>query len=142
MNKIKSITYLLFVLFVVFLAVGCSKSVEIEEVKEEPTNLGTECQQEENSNVDEEISENQLDLTINNEQSEINITNVNDISSNNDDDIKLDNEKNTNDSKESNQVASVIVKSENNLSDSEKQEIIDELSNEVEELLKEINDVE
>lgn len=102
MNKIRIITYLLFALFIVTLVVGCSESVEIEEVEEEPVNVEMEYIQEQDSNIDEEISENQIDS----------------------------------------EVASIIVKSENNLSDSEKQEIIDELASEVDELLKEINEVD
>lgn len=119
MNRKKIIIYILISLLLIVLMIGCTKSVEIEEVEEDTGNLEQEYLQDfdnSNSNVDEDLN--------NSNQIQDNLSNSDNTNSNNE------------------QVASIIVKSENNLSDSQKQEIIDELSKEVDELLEEINNFE
>lgn len=128
MNKRAFLKYLLLLLFIAILISGCNKSVEIEDVAGDSNQIDSQA----NDSGSEQMEDEGLNL-----QEEKNEAKLPDQSS-----IEREEEKNDNKDLEQKNVASVIVKSENNLSDSEKQEIVNELSNEVDQLLNEINSIE
>lgn len=128
MNKREFLKYLLLLLFIAILISGCNKSVEIEDVAGDSNQIDSQANDSESERIENEGL---------NQQEEKNEAEQPDQSS-----IGQKEEKNDNKDLEQKNVASVIVKSENNLSDSEKQEIVNELSNEVDQLLNEINSIE
>nr|WP_315024405.1 hypothetical protein [uncultured Aminipila sp.] len=129
MNKREFSKYLLLLLFAVILISGCNKSVEIKDVSGDSNQ--TDSQENRASEFGQREDE---DINKSEETKEVEQPDKNSI--------EQTEEKNVHNDLEKNEVASVIVKSENNLSDSEKQEVVNQLSNEVDELLNEINSME
>lgn len=120
MKKKNLITCLFLSLLIVLLAVGCGKSTEIQDIssnteKSPPIKETEQGKNVTDSEIVEQQSESDKEPKVTEKQSE---------------NVKTNSQQ---------EVASVIVKSENNLSDSEKKEIVDQLSKEVDELLTEIN---
>lgn len=132
MNKREFFKYLFLLLFAVILISGCNKSVEIKDVSGDSNQIDLQDNPDnELGQMDEEDASGTEDLiTAEDEQSDKINTEGTEKKNNNSGQI------------DKNEVASVIVKSENNLSDSEKQEIVNQLSNEVDDLLNEINSME
>lgn len=132
MNKKEFSKYLLMILFAVILISGCNKSVEIKDVSGDSNQKDShENRDSESGQMDErDASETEDLITGEAEPPDKNNTEVTEKKNNDTGQI------------DKNEVASVIVKSENNLSDSEKQEIVNQLSNEVDDLLNEINSMD
>lgn len=126
MKRKEFLKYLLLLLFIAILISGCNKSVEIEDVSGDSNQIDSP------KNHDSESGELE-DEDLKQPEGE------KDIEQNS---IQQIEEKDEYKDLEQKDVASVIVKSENNLSDSEKEEIVSQLSTELDELLNEINSME
>ena len=110
------------------LVAGCSKSVEIQDVSS--TSQEQEAQQEQADKAKQDENATEEAISMSSDEADENSG-------------QSEEPKGTKtEPAEGKEIASVIVKSENNLSDSEKQEIINQLSKEVEDLLTEINSEE
>ena len=137
MNKRKIKKYLILILLAVILPTGCGKSVEIQDVSGSYEDVDSKDEQKYESQQSEAATGDAISAVT--EESILpQIEEEETVSTYNEDEILP----NTKAEDNSGDVASIIVKSENNLSDSEKQEIIEELSKEVDNLLNEINCVE
>jgi outer membrane murein-binding lipoprotein Lpp len=128
MNKNKLIKYLLLTFFTIMLVAGCSKSVEIQDVS--------------STSEEQEALQEQVDKSKQNENATEEAILISSEETDEDNEQSTETKGAETESPEEKEVVSVIVKSENNLSDSEKQEVINQLSKEVDDLLTEINSEE
>lgn len=126
MKRKEFLKYLLLLLFIAILISGCNKSVEIEDVSGDSNQIDSKENHDSESGAVEEEGLNQHE-----EEKDIEQNSIQQIE-----------EKDEYKDLEQKDVASVIVKSENNLSDSEKEEVVNQLSTELDELLNEINSME
>ncbi|QHI71635.1 hypothetical protein [Aminipila terrae] len=134
MKNRKFLMYLLLILLVIILGAGCNKSdhksAEIKDVSggekkvESPDKSQDESEKSKEQKEDKKVSEPQKEQAG---SSPIQ---------------KKEPESGDNQEAAKKNVVTVIAKSENNLSDSEKQEMVNQLSDEVDGLVKEINSME